>query len=92
MAMTTSSDTVRKIRQSLHELAQPLAALTGLVDLLLLEMDAADPMSIEVQLMSEQLEKALQIVGEIRHIARETSPAEPIRISAPQDQVPGEQG
>ena len=92
MAMTTSSDMVRKIRKSLHELAQPLAALTGLVDLLLLEMDAADPISQEVQLMSEQLEKALHIVGEIRCIAREASPGEPIQLSTPQEQVPGERG
>ena len=41
MATMVSSATVGQIRQSLHSLAQPLAVLTGLVDLLLLEL--ADP-------------------------------------------------
>jgi len=78
MATTVFSDTIRNIRQSLHSLAQPLAVLTGLVDLLLLELDQADPTLPEVQQISEQLEKVLHIVGEIHRLAREPLPAEPV--------------
>jgi signal transduction histidine kinase len=78
MATTVSADTIWNIRQSLHSLAQPLAVLTGLVDLLLLELDQADPTLLEVRQISEQLEKVLRIVGEIHRLARETSPAEPV--------------
>ncbi len=78
MATTVSSTTVWNIRQSLHSLAQPLAVLTGLVDLLLLELDQADPTLQDVRQISEQLEKVLRIVAEIHRLARETSPAEPI--------------
>ncbi len=78
MAMTPSSDTIGNIRQSLHNLAQPLAVLTGLVDLLLLEMDQADPTWQDVRQISEQLEKVLRIVGEMHRVARETVPAEPV--------------
>jgi signal transduction histidine kinase len=58
----------------LHELAQPLSTVTGLIDLLLLEMDEQDKIFKEVKLISEQLGKILNIIGEIREIARE--PAE----------------
>ena len=78
MATTASSDTVRNIRQSLHNLAQPLAVLTGLVDLLLLELDQSDPTLPDVRQISEQLEKVLRIVGEMHRVARETVPAEPV--------------
>jgi len=61
------------IRTSLHELAQPLAAVTGLVDLLLLEIDEAHAMFQEIQMISQQLEKVIQIVEEIRRITREAS-------------------
>jgi signal transduction histidine kinase len=71
-----SSSPLQDIRQSLHDLAQPLAAMTGLVDLMLLELDEQDPLLHEVQMISEQLEKVLQIVGEIRRIAREASGGE----------------
>jgi signal transduction histidine kinase len=71
-----SSSPLQDIRQSLHDLAQPLAAVTGLVDLMLLELDEQDPILHEVQMISEQLEKVLQIVGEIRRIAREASGGE----------------
>jgi len=66
-----ASEPLQNIRRSLHDLAQPLAAVTGLVDLMLLEMDEKDPMIHEVQMISQQLEKALEIVGEIRRLARE---------------------
>jgi signal transduction histidine kinase len=65
------STSLRHIRQSLHQLAQPLAAVTGMVDLLLLEIDEHQALFKEVQLISQQLEKVLEIVGEIRHIALE---------------------
>jgi signal transduction histidine kinase len=58
------------LKQYLHDLAQPLATVTGLVDLLLLELDEQDKMFEEVQLISEQLEKILVIIGEIRQIVR----------------------
>ncbi len=61
------------IRTSLHELAQPLAAVTGLVDLLLLEVDEAHALFQEIQMISQQLEKVIQIVEEIRRITREAS-------------------
>jgi signal transduction histidine kinase len=64
------------IRHSLHALAQPLAAVTGLVDLLLLEMEEEDEMFPEIRLISEQLEKVLRIIEEIRRIAREATASE----------------
>jgi len=67
------SDPLQHIRHSLHELAQPLAAVTGLVDLLLLEIDENHSMFQEVEMISQQLEKVLEIIGEIRRIAREAS-------------------
>jgi signal transduction histidine kinase len=79
MAKPATLDLVLTTRQSLHDLAQPLAALTGLVDLLLLETAADDPRLEDVRRISEQLEKVLEIVGEIRRMLREASGAEPIR-------------
>jgi signal transduction histidine kinase len=64
------------LRHFLHDLAQPLATVTGLVDLLLLELDERDKMFKEVQLISEQLEKILTIIGEIRQVAREAGERE----------------
>ncbi len=78
MATTGAADTIRDIRQSLHSLAQPLAVLTGLVDLLLLELDQADPTLGEVRQISEQLEKVLHIIGEMHRLARGTKPAEAV--------------
>ena len=63
----------------MHELAQPLAALTGLIDLLLLAIEADDPRLKEIQLINEQLEKVLQLMGEIRQMAREATAGEPPR-------------
>lgn len=76
-------DPLQTIRQYLHDLAQPLAAVTGLVDLMLLEMDELDPMFHEVQMISEQLEKVLQIIGEIRYVAREASGSDRMALSPP---------
>jgi signal transduction histidine kinase len=67
------SESLQHIRQSLHDLAQPLAAVTGLVDLMLLELDERDPLLHEVRMLSEQLEKILEIIGEIRSLVRETA-------------------
>jgi signal transduction histidine kinase len=62
---------LKGIRDSLHDLAQPLAAVTGMVDLLLLECDETDPFFEEVKMISEQLQNVLEIVTEIRRLARE---------------------
>ena len=62
---------LKNIRDSLHELAQPLAAVTGMVDLLLLEYDEDNPMFQEVTMISDQLQRVLEIVTEIRRLARE---------------------
>ncbi|MBM4294135.1 MAG: hypothetical protein FJ126_04425 [Deltaproteobacteria bacterium] len=64
---------MKDIRHSLHDLAQPLATVTGLVDLLLLEADDNHPWLQELMTISTELEKALDIIGEIRRIAREAS-------------------
>ncbi len=78
MTATASPDKIRTIRSSLHDLAQPLAAVAGLVDLMLLEMEESDPRFREVRLISEQLEKVLHITGEIRRMAREAGGPDPI--------------
>jgi signal transduction histidine kinase len=67
------SDPLQHIRQSLHDLSQPLAAVTGLVDLLLLEMEEDSSFFKEVQMISIQLERVLTIVKEIRQIARQAA-------------------
>ncbi len=81
MATTVPTKTLVNIRQSLHNLAQPLAVLTGLVDLLLLEMDQPDPALPDVRQISLQLERVLQIVGDMHRLAREASlPVEPVKL------------
>ena len=75
---------LKDIRESLHELAQPLAAVTGMVDLLLLECDEDNPIFEEVRMISDQLQKVIEIVTEIRRLAREASmPSQ--RLEALQD-------
>jgi signal transduction histidine kinase len=64
------------LRHFLHDLAQPLATVTGLVDLLLLEMNEQDKLFQEVQLISDQLEKIMGIISDIRQIAREAAERE----------------
>ena len=54
------------LRDFLHDLAQPLSTVTGLIDLMLLELDERDKMFQEVQLISQQLEKVMEIVGNSR--------------------------
>jgi signal transduction histidine kinase len=75
-------DSFLTIRQYLHDLAQPMAAVTGLVDLMLLEMDERDPLLREVQMISEELEKVLQVIGEIRRIAWEASGGDRMTLSS----------
>ncbi len=87
MTATANSETIRNIRQSLHNLAQPLAVLAGSIDLLLLQVDEADPKLAELQMLSQQLEKVFRIVGEIRSMARDASPVDLIPPYAPQDQA-----
>jgi len=70
------------IRRSLHALAQPLAAVTGMVDLLLLEMDEQDEIFDEIKMISEQLEKMLKIIEEMRRVARGASVDQSVAVSA----------
>jgi len=58
------------IRLSLHELAQPLAAVTGIVDLMLLEQREDSPLYQDIQMINERLEKILEIVAHIQTITR----------------------
>ena len=64
------------LRHVLHDLAQPLSTVTGLIDLMLLEMDEHDKMFQEVQLISQQLEKVMEIIGEIRRMAQKAAEGE----------------
>lgn len=68
-----ASDAIKDIRHSLHDLAQPLAAVTGLIDLVLLEGQSDNPLYGEIQLISEKLEEVLDIVAHIRDLARAAS-------------------
>jgi signal transduction histidine kinase len=54
----------------LHELAQPLAAVTGIVDLMLLEQQGDSPLYDDINLINERLEKILEIVAHIQAITR----------------------
>jgi signal transduction histidine kinase len=72
------------LRHFIHDLAQPLSTVTGLIDLMLLELDERDKMFQEVQLISQQLEKVMQIVEEIRHMAREAADHERNGLGSPQ--------
>jgi hypothetical protein len=64
------------LRHFLHDLAQPLSTVTGLIDLMLLELDERDKMFREVQLISQQLDKVMDIVEEIRRMTREAADQE----------------
>ena len=72
------------LRDILHDLAQPLSTVTGLIDLMLLELDERDKMFQEVQLISQQLEKVMDIVGEIRRMALEAADRERTALGPPQ--------
>lgn len=58
------------IRRSLHELAQPLAAVTGMIDLLLLEQREDSPLYEDLKMINERLEKILEIIAHIQEITR----------------------
>lgn len=66
----------KKLRHLLHDLAQPLATITGLIDLLLLELPESDRMYQEVNLISQQLEKVMQVMEEVHRIAQEATEGE----------------
>jgi signal transduction histidine kinase len=63
---------LQNIRKMLHELAQPLSAITGTVDLLLLEIDENSPIFKELEMINNQLQQALDIVAEIRRLIKES--------------------
>jgi signal transduction histidine kinase len=63
---------LKNVRKLLHDLAQPLAAITGTVDLLLLETDEADPAYKELEMISNQLQQVLDITAEIRRLTRDS--------------------
>jgi hypothetical protein len=71
------------LRHFLHDLAQPLSTVTGLIDLMLLELDERDKLFREVQLISRQLEKVMTIFGEIRRMAREAADRERKTLEPP---------
>ena len=77
------SGTHKNLRLLLHELAQPLATITGLVDLLLLELTEGDRMYQEVNLISQQLEKVAQVMEEVHRIAREATEGETRALELP---------
>jgi signal transduction histidine kinase len=79
-----SSPYYDNLRHFLHDLAQPLGAVTGLIDLMLLELDERDKMFREVELISQQLEKVMQIVGEIHRMTREAADRERELLKPPQ--------
>ncbi|MFW6126682.1 MAG: hypothetical protein ACOC6K_00560 [Thermodesulfobacteriota bacterium] len=58
------------IRRSLHELAQPLAAVTGIVDLMLLEQREDSPLFADIKMINERLDKVLEIIAHIQTIIR----------------------
>ena len=75
------------LRHSLHDLVQPLSTVTGLIDLMLLQMDERDKMFQEVQLISQQLEKVIAIVGEIRRMTRDAANHDSKVLAPPQTPV-----
>jgi signal transduction histidine kinase len=76
------------ISHHLHDLAQPLSAVTGLIDLLLLEMDKHDKLFQEVQMVSRQLEKVMEIIKEIRQLARQAAEYEKRTSQPPAAPIP----
>jgi sensor histidine kinase regulating citrate/malate metabolism len=72
------------LRKFLHKLAQPLSTVTGLIDLMMIELDERDKMFREVQLISQQLEKVMEIIEEIRRMTREAAEHERKTLKPPQ--------
>jgi signal transduction histidine kinase len=76
------------LRHILHDLAQPLSTVTGIIDLMLLELDERDKMFREVQVISQQLEKVVRIVREIQQMAREAADHESQSLEPPRPTSP----
>jgi signal transduction histidine kinase len=84
------NDPLKDIRHSLHELAQPLAAVTGLVDLLLIDRQLDQELFQDIQLISQKLDRVLDIIAHIREIVRvATQSLEGPGPSAPEHNLPG---
>jgi len=66
-------DALLEIRRSLHELSQPLAAATGMVELVMLELPESQACYQEIQIIDQQLAKIVEIVAAIRRIAADAS-------------------
>ncbi len=69
-------ETLVQVRKLLHEMAQPLSAAVGLTDLIVLQLDQASPTYQEIQTLSQQLDRVLQYIDEIRSLAREATPGQ----------------
>jgi signal transduction histidine kinase len=67
----------------LHDLAQPLSTVTGLIDLMMLTLDERDKMFQEIQLISQQLEKVMEVIEEIRRMVREAAELERKALGPP---------
>jgi signal transduction histidine kinase len=78
----------KNIGQHLHDLAQPLSAVTGLIDLMLLEMDEHDKLFQEVKMVSWQLGKITEIIKEIRQLARQAAEYENRTSQPPSPPMP----
>ncbi len=70
-----AQDPLKDIRHSLHELAQPLAAVTGLVDLLLIDRQLEQDLLLDIQMISDKLDQVLDIISRIRGIVRTATQA-----------------
>lgn len=70
-----NQDPLKDIRHSLHELAQPLAAVTGLVDLLLIDRQLDSQIFQDIQMISDKLDQVLDIIARIREIVRTATQA-----------------
>lgn len=71
--ITDLMNSVKAIRTSLHDLTQPLAVITGTVDLLLMELDENSGVTSDIKKISDQLELIFDIIenlrGETRHVS-----------------------
>ena len=69
-------EVLQKIRHSIHELAQPLSAVTGLVDLLLLEFAYDEALHRDISLLRQQLQRVIDLTADLRQLTRELSSAD----------------
>jgi|GEM_PF-3297362 len=79
---------IKEIRNALHELAQPLAVITGTIDLLMLELDQHSEIFQDVKNISDQLEHILTIIDDIRSVARQISPNGGSKVAQPESTSP----